>query len=217
MIYSDSLLSTFIGKHVYSKALAGNLSNLVKRHQKPLSVDPNHRVSKAVALTLALDNCTLEKFDDTFTRVGGGGAPTFPFATAHDYYRWGSSHNVVHDVTVPFLAINAGDDPVVRSSPMDGAGNGLVVMGLTTGGGHLGWFQDVSKRNIDRWTTKPVLEWLKLVIEDIVQEPRVYRKLYVDEAGFLREEGRPSLGCKEIAGGRVIDGNGGELGMLQGL
>lgn len=211
-----SLLSTFIGKHVYSKALSGNLTNLVKRHMKALTADPEHRVAKAVPLTLALDNPTLEKFDDTFTRVAGGGEPTFPFATAHDYYRWGSSHNVVQDLTVPFLAINAGDDPVVRSSPMDSAGNGLVVMGLTTGGGHLGWFQ-AGPGYVDRWTTKPVVEWLRLVIDDIVQEPRKYPLMYVDEEGFLREEGRPSLGMKEVPGGRMFDANGGEEGMLQGL
>jgi hypothetical protein len=213
---SFRLLSTFIGKHVYSKALGGNLLNLVKRHQKPLSADPDHRIAKVVPLALALDGPTLEEFDDTFTRVAGGGAPPFPFATAHDYYRWGSSHNVVKDLTVPFLAINAGDDPVVRSAPMDSAGNGLVVMCLTTAGGHLGWFQ-AGPGYVERWTTKPVLEWLKLVIDDIVQEPRVYPALYVDGDGFLREEGRPSLGCKEVPGGRLMDATRGEEGMLQGL
>ena len=213
-------MSTFIGKHIYSKALGGNLLKLVKRHQEELTADPEHRVAQAVPPTLALQNPTLENFDDAFTRVAGGGSPPFPFATAYDYYRWGSSHNVVQDITVPFLAINAGDDPVVRSAPMDSAGNGLVVMGLTTGGGHLGWFQAGGARvrgSVDRWTTKPVLEWLTLVIDDIVQERRVYPSLYVDGEGFLREEGRPSLGCKEVPGGGMINANGGEDGMLQGL
>jgi len=170
----------------------------MKRHTEQLVVDPNHRVAQAVTLALALDNPTLEQFDDAFTRIGGGPPPIFPFATANDYYRWGSSHNVIQDITVPFLAINAADDPVVRSAPTDSAGNGLVVMGLTAEGGHLGWFQS-GPGCVDRWTTKPVLEWLKLVIDDIVHEPRVYPSIYVDGDGFLREEGRPSLGCKEVS------------------
>lgn len=210
------LLSSFTGKHIYAKALGGNLLNLLKRHVNSLLVDPEHPVAKAVPSALALDNPTLEKFDDTFTRFAGGAPPTFPFASAADYYRWGSSHNAVKDVTVPYLAVNAADDPVVRSSPMDAGSNGLVVMGLTSGGGHLGWFQ-AGPGYVDRWTTKPVLEWLKLVGNELVYKPRTAGPLYFDDEGFLKEKGRPLLGCKEIPGGGIIDGNGGEEGTLQGL
>ncbi|KAG6850229.1 hypothetical protein H0H93_016076 [Arthromyces matolae] len=211
------LLSTFVGKYVYSKGMGGNLQSLLKRHEKELQTVPDHRVAKAMPPALALRNPTLEKFDDTFTRVAGGSAPTFPFATAHDYYRWGSSHYVVQDIRVPFLSINAADDPVVRHVPMDGGGNGLIVMELTPSGGHLGWFQ-AGDGFVDRWTTKPVLEWLKLTAQDIVHSTSTpARRLFVDEEGWLREEGAPLLGIKEIEGGGVFNGNGGEQGMLQGL
>lgn len=206
-----------MGRHIYSKGMGGNLLSLLKRHVNALVTDPEHRVAKAVPLTLALKNPTLEQFDETFTRVAGGAAPTFPFATANDYYRWSSSHYVVKDIRVPYLAINAADDPVVRNVPMDGGDNGLVVMALTTGGGHLGWFQP-GQGFVDRWMTKPVLEWLKLMGDDFVHGSNPKGpSLYVDEGGYLKEEGRPLLGCKEIEGGGIIDGNGGEEGMLQGL
>lgn len=197
--------------------MGGNLQNLLRRHAEALQSDPEHRVAKAMPLALALRNPTLEKFDDTFTRVAGGSAPTFPFATAHDYYRWGSSHHVVKDIRVPFLAINAADDPVVRHVPMDGGGNELVVMHLTPFGGHLGWFQ-AGNGYVDRWTTKPVLEWLRLTGEDIVRQTKEpTRRLYIDDEGWLREAGNSLLGCREIEGGGVFNGNGGEQGMLQGL
>jgi hypothetical protein len=174
-------------------------------------------VAKAASLTLALKNPTLEMFDDTLTRVAGGSAPIFPFATAHDYYHWASSHYVVRDIRVPFLAINAADDPVVRHVPMDGEDNDLVVMELTTGGGHLGWFQAGPEVG-DRWTTQPVLEWFKLVGEDLVHEATSsHLPLYVDEDGYLKEEGRLLLGCKEVGGSGVTDTNEGEVGMLQGF
>ena len=173
-------------------------------------------MAKAVHCALALDNPTLEKFDDTFTRFAGGAPPSFPFASVDDYYRWGSTHNAVRDVTVPYLAINAADDPVVRSTPTDAGSNGLVVMGVTAGGGHLGWFQ-AGPGYIDRWTTKPVLEWLKLMGDDLVHKPITAAPLYVDDEGFLREKGRPLFGCKEVSGGGIIDANGGEDGTLQGL
>lgn len=215
-----SLLGSFTGRHIYSKALGGNLLNLVKRHVRALTQDPEHRVAKAVPLALALNNPTLRDFDHAFTRFAGGAPPIFPFDSAEDYYDWASSHYVVQDVRVPFLGINAADDPVVRHVPMDGGGNGLVVMALTTGGGHLGWF--TSGRgygDIDRWTTKPILEWLELVGDGLVEEhlPRG-RPLCVDSDGWISESGTDQhLGCKEIEGGGVIDGNGGEAGTLQGL
>ncbi|KAF8894594.1 AB-hydrolase YheT [Infundibulicybe gibba] len=212
------LLSSFLGKHVYSKGMGGNLLNLLKRHSKALvSADPDHQVAKAVPITLALKNPTLETFDNNFTRIAGGSPPHFPFATAQDYYNWASSHHVVGDIRVPFLAINSADDPVVRNVPMDGGGNGLAVMALTAAGGHLGWFQS-GPGYVDRWVNKPVFEWVKLVAEDMVHEKRQRGpNIYYDGEGFLREEGRPHLGCRVIPGGGVIDGNGGEEGMLQGL
>lgn len=204
---------------MYSKGMGGNLVNVVKRHAKTLLNYPDHQVAKAVPVVLALKNPTLEQFDETFTRIAGGSAPHFPFPTAQDYYHWASSHLVVKDLRVPFLAINSADDPVVQHVPMDGGGNGLVVMALTPSGGHLGWFQAAPVLgHVERWIKNPVLEWLELVGEGIVHDdaPRG-RPIYVDQDGFLKEEGRDDLGCKEIQGPGVIDGNEGEEGLLQGL
>lgn len=191
---------------------------LLKRHLEVLSKDPDHYIARAAENALKLKNPTLEDFDQAFTRVGGGPPPHFPFPDSDTYYIWGSSHNLVDKITVPFLAINAADDPVVRHVPMDGGGNGLVAMELTTGGGHLGWFQAGGQGYVDRWTTKPVLEWFKVVGDDLVYDS-VYKGLpmFTDEEGFLREEGRPELGIKVIEENSIIDGNGGEVGTLQGL
>ena len=176
-------------------------------------------VAKAANAALSLDNPTLHEFDDTFTKIAGGPAPHFPFPDDNAYYIWGSSHIMVQHITVPFLAINAGDDPIVSFVPADSGENGLVVMGLTKGGGHIGWFQ-AGPGHVDRWTTKPVLEWLKLMGRDVVHDPKPRgRPLFVGEDGFLREEGVDNLGCKEIEGGGLIDGNvdRGVGKILQGL
>lgn len=198
--------------------MGGNLLKLLKRHIHAFVEDRDHYVAKAAEVALKLENPTLSEFDEAFTRVAGGPGPHFPFPNSDAYYIWGSTHNVVDKITVPFLAINAADDPVVRHVPMDGGGNGLVVMELTTGGGHLGWFQ-AGPGYVDRWTTKPVLEWMKLVGEDIIHDPIPKgRPIFTDDDGFLRELGRDHyLGVKVIEGGGVIDGNGGEVGTIQGL
>lgn len=200
--------------------MGDNLMRLLKRHLHVMAQDPDHYVARAAANTLKLKNPTLEDFDQAFTRVGGGPPPHFPFPDSEAYYIWGSSHNIVDKITVPFLAINAADDPVVSHVPMDGGGNGLVVMELTTGGGHLGWFQGGGQGYVDRWTTKPVIEWLKLVGDDVVHDmTNRGLPMFTDEEGFLREEGRPELGVKILEEGSIIDGTAvpSKSGTLQGL
>lgn len=198
--------------------MAKNLLRLLRRHAHTLEKFPNHYVTKACKEALQLENPTLAMFDHTFTSVAGGPPPNFPFSSGDEYYIFASSHKIVSQVTVPLLTINARDDPVVRHVPTENRENGHVVMVLTRSGGHLGWFQDSSGGNIERWTTKPVLEWLKVMGEDFVLEPKQRgRSIWVDEEGFLRERGHDHLGCKKIEGGGRIDGNAGEEGILQGL
>lgn len=193
-----------------------NLLNLLKRHAEAFLREPEQKSAQARIQALKLEKPTVDEFHNVYTRIAGGPSPPFPFETTQHYYQWASSHEVVKDIKVPFLAINASDDPVVRHVPMDGGGNGLVVMGLTLGGGHLGWFQRRPDSTVDRWMTQPIFEWLKLVGEELVDDPDIKRKnLYFDHDGFLREEGSRSLGCKPIEGGGVIDGNKGEEGTFQ--
>lgn len=191
---------------------------LLRHHLEPLSRDPEHRVGKALTAAMELKSPTLEEFDQTFTRIAGGSAPTFPFDSAMDYYHWGSSHKVIGDIKVPFLSINARDDPVVQDVPM-GSDNVWTIMALTPKGGHLGWFESGDQFfGVRRWVTKPVLEWLKMIAEDVVRpDPAQGPSLYVDDDGFLKEVGRDGIGCKEVEGGGLIDGNEGEEGLLQGL
>ncbi|KAJ7172499.1 Alpha/Beta hydrolase protein [Mycena filopes] len=217
---NDGLRYSFIGRF-YSKAMATNLINLVKRNLDALSKFPDHMIAEHIPAVFKLKGALLDDFDDTFTRIAGGSPPDFPFASAQDcksppYYKWGSSHNVVSKIRVPYLAINSADDPVVRNVPMDGGGNGLVVMALTACGGHLGWFQAGPAGTIDRWIKAPVLEWMALNGEVIVHPtsqpgPRVYI-----ENGYYREEGREG-GVKEVEGGGLVDASSWEGLNLQGL
>lgn len=195
--------------------MGSNILKLLKYHSASFFKDLDHCVAKAAKEALKLRNPTLELYDETFTRIAGGTGPPFPFETAEAYYIWGSSHHVINKITVPFLAINSSDDPIVRHVPMDGGGNGLVVMVLTQGGGHLGWFQRGS-HFIERWTTKPVLEWLKIMGEGLLHDKFPSGlETWFDKDGFLRAKSRPHLGCRVIREGEIIDGNGGEEGMLR--
>jgi predicted alpha/beta-fold hydrolase len=206
-----------LGKEIFSRALGSNFTKVVKKNYEGLTMDPNHIATMAANDTIALKKPTLDEFDQTFTCRAGGPMPPFPFEKVDDYYRWASSHNVLHDIRVPFLAINADDDPFVQDVPRDPGENGYVVLEMTAGGGHLGWFQFGKRWAIEKWTTRPVLEWFKLTGDDMIHGANKASDIFQDSDGYLKERSRTDLGCKELRDGGLIDWTTVEMGTLQGL
>ncbi|KAJ8489462.1 hypothetical protein ONZ45_g13567 [Pleurotus djamor] len=212
---NEVLKSTLVGKHVYAKALGTNLLNIATKHAAALSQDPEHPVSKALSQALQLKNPTLELFDTVFTRIAGGPSPNFPYESVSQYYEEASSHNVLADIKIPFLAINSADDPVVQDVPMEGSENEYIVMALTSGGGHLGWFESDNQGNIRRWIVNPVLEWLQLHGKDVIHEIKEER-VDIDADGLVREEGLDEPWCRVLESGDSIHKLAGQS-LLQGL
>ncbi|KAJ6632140.1 Alpha/Beta hydrolase protein [Mycena sp. CBHHK59/15] len=217
VLNSHLLMNTFFIRNVWARGMGTNWLNLLKRHEKALRKYPDHPISRALPSSLALRYPTLAEFDSTFTRRVGGPEPMFPFKDVDAYYRWASSDTALKDVQVPLLTINSSDDPLVQAVPADGGGSPYVVMARTPKGGHLGWFESGG----GRWITGPVLEWIRLTAEDVIHdsesETRASIYISVDTDGFLHEAGKCGLGCKEVEGGGVLDGNRGQKGMFQGL
>lgn len=205
------LKTTFMGR-IYDKAMSQNLLRLLKKHISPLSKDLTHPCARAVASTLSIKSLTLEKFDDTFTRIAGGSPPVFPLPSAEAYYQWASSHYVLPDIRVPLLTVNSADDPVVAEVPIDsGTANPWIVMTVTGGGGHLGWFESGQ-----RWMTKPALEWIQMSVE-LVRGGKSSSP-YLSESGYIMELGKPGLGCQVIEADRVVDSSQlVDAGMIHGF
>lgn len=194
-----------------------NLVNVLKRHTSSLSRDPDLAIAAAATQASALSWPTVVTFDDVFTRIGGSSSPPWPFASAFDYYEYASSHKVIGSVRIPFLSINAADDPVVQEVPMDTKENGWVVIALTPNGGHLGWFEaDGGWGQVRRWICTPVTEWLRATGEDVCQSGQDIKKLQ-EVDGFLTEVGLEKLGCKVVSEGLAVVGTGAETGMISGL
>jgi hypothetical protein len=118
---------------------------------------------------------------------------------------------------VPLLAVNAGDDPVVRALPEDAGKNPLVALMTTHGGGHLGWFTGHGLFGMKRWIVAPVLEWLKATSDNLVDSERSLPRVYTDAEGWITEEGREHLGLKLADGMDTVVGVEGQEGLLQGL
>lgn len=204
---------------MYSNSLGSNLVSLISKHRAVFEADKTAEISKVLPKVLAQSQTTLYEFDDRITCLVGGSSPPFPLPSAQAYYKWASCHTMVADILVPYLALNADDDPIVGVLPVH---TGIVqspwvVFGLTQKGGHLAWFEKGSTRDHPRrWYRRPVLEWLKTMGEDVVHEDRLLPAIR-EVDGYLREEGRDHLGCKVVEGGGHVIGVEGEGGLLAGL
>ncbi|KAI0941687.1 hypothetical protein AcW1_003505 [Taiwanofungus camphoratus] len=198
MTSNDRLEGSWFHRTVYSSGMGQNLQAIVRLHAETLRKFTKHPY---------------------MTRLVGGPSPPFPMATAPDYYRWASCHDKLDRVRVPLLAISAADDPVVLADPpYEVGGNGWVVLAVTKKGGHLGWFEASGPGlfGVTRWVTKPILEWLRAIGDDMVVDVGRGKPLH-EVDGFLKEIGRDDIGCIEIEGGGRVVGIEGEEGLLAGL
>lgn len=155
------------------------------------------------------------QFVSLITVHSGGASPPFPFASTHDYYVHASSHRVLGDRRIPFLAINSDADPIVKHRPLYETDNMWVALVVTRGGGHMGWFERTGNR-VRRWIRQPALEWFKAAVEKIEAPQRPARSIRFED-GWLAESGRKYPGCIDIGEGGKIKGSNGQKNMLAGL
>lgn len=209
---------------MYAKALGGNLVYLLKTHLPTLSKLAPTAATPHIEHILRMRAPTLKDFDHHVTSWMGGRGKDFPIASGMDYYRISSGHHLVHKIKIPFLALNAIDDPIVAEVPYDDiARSSHVVQLVTPYGGHLGWFEggrEVDEQGVKhpprRWVRKPVLEWLQATGEDLLASEfdklpngssrgaTTRRKVRGDgpavdrEGEWWFEEGRPEVGYKYL-------------------
>jgi uncharacterized protein len=207
-------------RQLYSKALAHNLRALLSQHLAVFDAHPTAKVKPGVDAIMKQRSPTLYEFDNTITRQAGGSSPPFPFPRAEEYYIFASSHNLLGDIRVPHLCLNAEDDPVVGVLPVQHGPDALgpwIVFSTTKKGGHLGWFEEGSSaEHPHRWFHRPTLEWLKVMGDQVVPPERVLPDIK-EMDGYLKEVGREGLGCKVVEGGGHVVGIEGEGGLLAGL
>ncbi|KAF2688915.1 AB-hydrolase YheT [Lentithecium fluviatile CBS 122367] len=131
------LTKTWLGLEVYSKTMGGNMRKLFLRHKKEL-------LKNEVLDGEAIEKCRyLYEFDRVVQ------APTWGYPTQGAYYRDAASVDAVLAIKIPFLAINAEDDPISQDSAIpyeEFKQNPYTVLCTTNWGGHLSWFQLGGKR-----------------------------------------------------------------------
>ncbi|KAI1391211.1 AB-hydrolase YheT [Hypoxylon trugodes] len=146
-ISAKMLQKTFIGHHIYLKVLGDAMKALASRHKDELDKYTNIDTDNLLNLKY------LYEFDRAYQ------CATWGYPTEEAYYRDASSSDSLLAVRIPFLAINALDDPIASSMALPEAEarhNPWVVLCTTSLGGHLGWFEP----NGGRWHGKPISNFL---------------------------------------------------------
>ena len=127
---------------------------LFERHVDQISKNPRIDVQRVRNITY------LYEFDRT---VQG---PTWGYPTEGAYYRDASSCDAVLAIRIPYLAINAEDDPIAvhEAIPFEEFKQNPMTILLTTSlGGHLSWFETDG----GRWFTKPVFNFLTRMANEV--------------------------------------------------
>jgi uncharacterized protein len=205
----------WLNRNIYAKGMGRNLRRLVLRHFDSITKFPDSQFAQSLPELISRKTLTLAQFDGLIISQVGGSSPPFPFETAYHYYTYASSHKVIGDVRIPFLAINSDDDPMVKHVPMYETDNEWVILVVTRGGGHLGWFERTGNGS-KRWMSQSALEWFRATAEKIDVSRRAVRDIkIVDE--WLVESGREYLGCKDKGEGGRIERGTTQKGMFAGL
>ncbi|KAI0036990.1 AB-hydrolase YheT [Vararia minispora EC-137] len=150
-------------KYVYNYALGGALQALLARHQRVFLDSPDSLIPHDdLVKYLQARSVTLRDFDELATKN------VFGYKDAYDYYAHASSSRFVERIRIPYLGLNALDDPITGRHTLpetQARMNPWVLLVRTKHGGHLGWFEYAPDGSLRRWYVQPVREWLEALIE----------------------------------------------------
>ncbi|KAH8689620.1 hydrolase, alpha/beta fold family protein [Talaromyces proteolyticus] len=152
---SNSVLKqSWIGTEVYSSALGANLVRLFNEHADELSDHPLLKVADVQKVRYIYE----------FDRVVQCALWGYP--TEGAYHRDASSTDSLLAIKIPFLSINAEDDPIsvkeaIPYNEFQQTPYGVLL--TTSWGGHLGWFEVGGSR----WFVKPAADFLDLLATQV--------------------------------------------------
>ncbi|KAF2024715.1 medium-chain fatty acid ethyl ester synthase/esteras-like protein 1 [Setomelanomma holmii] len=131
-ICNVALQSTWLGLEIYCRTMGQNMKGLFERHKAQILQNPDIDEDN-------VRNCRyLFEFDRYIQ------APTWGYPTEGAYYRDAQSVDALLGVRIPFLGINAEDDPISSKAAIpfeEFKQNPYAVLCTTNWGGHLGHFQ----------------------------------------------------------------------------
>lgn len=165
---SVNLQRSFLGLEVYSKTMGGSMKRLFEQHVEQISKNPRIDVAAVRACTY------LHEFDRTVQ------CATWGYPTEGAYYRDASSVDSLLAIRIPFLTVQAEDDPIAHREAIpyqEFCQTPYGVLLTTSWGGHLGWFE----LGGGRWFVKPIINFLNKMVGEVDLEA----PLQVEKPGMI--------------------------------
>ncbi|CAK7211114.1 hypothetical protein SBRCBS47491_001008 [Sporothrix bragantina] len=141
------LQHSFLGRSVYETFMGNNMKKLINRHREAIIKHTDLDLDRINQIK------TLYEFDREVQ------CPTWGYPTEEAYYRDASSCDLLLDIRIPFMALQAKDDPIAVAEAVpvgEFKQNPYTVLCMTSLGGHLSWFEPGG----GRWHAKPVTQFL---------------------------------------------------------
>ncbi|KAG8987391.1 hypothetical protein FRB94_004761 [Tulasnella sp. JGI-2019a] len=124
------------------------------------------------------------------------------YASISDFLQDTSCKDVLKNIRVPLVCLNAQDDPLMKGSLLpyhEAAANPYVVLAVTAHGGHIGWYTRDQGR-MTQWFTKPICEYFAGLAKLNLPARISPTALDADVSGICHQDGRLSVGFKEVSG-----------------
>jgi predicted alpha/beta-fold hydrolase len=177
-VCNTELQRSWLGLHVYSRTMGKNLMKLFERHREQILQN------EGIDLEALLKSKYLHEFDRYVQ------CPTWGYPTEGAYYRDSQSVDALLAVRIPFLGINAEDDPISSKAGIpyeEIRQNPHTLLCTTDWGGHLGSFQ----LGGGRWFAVAASEFLKKMHEQVdFEASRKERQGDVNIGGDMLGKGR---------------------------
>lgn len=147
-------------RFVYNNILGGALRSLIYTHRYAFEKHPSSSIQGSLQRLFNERFVSLRTYDELVT------TKLYGFHSADDYYASISSIRFISKIRVPFLGLNAMDDPIVGANTLpicEALTNPWTILVSTEKGGHLGWYER-SDGSLRRWYVTPVCEFFSAMI-----------------------------------------------------
>ncbi|KAL3957554.1 hypothetical protein ACCO45_008132 [Purpureocillium lilacinum] len=147
-ISSKMLQNNFVGREIYLRVMGTAMKQLISGHKTEIETFTDLDLAAVEKVTY------LHEFDREVQYM-----PNLGYPTEYAYYRDASSTDAVLGIRIPFIALNATDDPIAVNEALpyeEFRQNPSTILITTSLGGHLCWFENGGSR----WHPRPIGNFL---------------------------------------------------------